>query len=134
MEITMNRIQYLQWKNREKTILDIKLENKGIDKTDIQKTIITGVAVGGFLLNNPTAVYALDLSRIDVLGNTFLSIVRKASYWIVLVVSLTEICKAAIKGGNSNSEIVKIIVKYLLIYASLFLMPWLFDLVEEAFK
>lgn len=135
MKVVMNHTQYLDWKYGNKTTIDIKLENIGIKKIErLEKELIIGLAVGGFLINHPTAAFGLDLGAIDVLGNTFLSIVRKASYWIVLILSLTEICKTALKGGNNQSEILKVIVKYLLIYASLFLMPWLFDLVEEAFK
>ena len=135
MEVVMNHTQYLEWKYGNKTTTDIKLENLGIKNTRrLEKRLVIGLAVGGFIINNPSYAFALDLGAIDVLGNTFLSIVRKASYWIVLILSLTEICKTALKGGNNQSEILKVIVKYLLIYASLFLMPWLFDLVEEAFK
>lgn len=135
MEVVMNHKQFLDWKYGNKTTLDIKLENIGIkNKKRLQKELIIGLAVGGFLINHPSYAFGLDLKAIDILGNTFLSIVRKASYWIVLILSLVEISKAALKGGNSNAEIGKIIIKYLLIYASLFLMPWLFDLVEEAFR
>lgn len=135
MKVVMNHTQYLDWKYGNKTTIDIKLENIGIKKIErLEKELIIGLAVGGFLINNPTVAFGLDLGAIDKLGNTFLSIVRKASYWIVLIVSLTEICKTALKGGNNNAEIGKIIIKYLLIYASLFLMPWLFGIVEEAFK
>ena len=135
MEVVMNHKQFLDWKYGNKTTLDIKLENIGIKSNKrFKKELIIGLAVGGFLINHSSYAFGLDLGAIDVLGNTFLSIVRKASYWIVLILSLTEICKTALKGGNNQSEILKVIVKYLLIYASLFLMPWLFDLVEEAFK
>ncbi|WP_307993074.1 hypothetical protein [uncultured Clostridium sp.] len=135
MNVVMNHNQYIEWKYGEKTTLDIKLENLGIkNKRRLRKELVIGLAVGGFLINYPSLAFGIDLGAIDKLGNTFLSIVRKASYWIVLILSLVEISKAALKGGNSSSEIGKIIVKYLLIYASLFLMPWLFDLVEEAFR
>ncbi len=134
MEVVMDHEQFLDWKYGKKTTTDIKLENLGLKHIKLEKTLIFGLAIGGFLINNPATVFALDTESIDKLGNTFLTIIRKASYWIVLAVSLTEICKTALKGGNNSSEIGKIIVKYVLIYASLFLMPWLFDVVEGAFK
>lgn len=134
MEIVMNHQQYIDWKYGNKTSLDIKFENLGLNSKKLQRELVVGLAVGGFLISHPTIVSGLDLGAIDKLGNTFLSIVRKASYWIVLILSLTEICKASLKGGSNTSEVGKIIVKYLLIYSALFLMPWLFDLVEEGFK
>lgn len=135
MKVVMNHGQYLDWKYGNKTIFDIKLENLGIKRNKkIEKELVLGLALGGFLLSNPTVAYGLELGAIDRLGNTFLSIVRKASYWIVLVLALTQITKSAMKSGNSTSEIAGIIVRYLLIYASLYLMPYLFDLVEEAFR
>lgn len=135
MKIVMNHDQFLDWKYGNKTTMDMKFENLGINwNKKNQRTLIVGLAVGGFLINHPTMVMGLDLGAIDKLGNTFLAIVRKASYWIVLIMSLVDISKAAMKGGNSNAEIGKIIIKNLLIYSALFLMPWLFDTVEGAFK
>lgn len=135
MKIVMNHDQFLNWKHGNKSAIDIKLENLGINwNRKTERYIVVGLAVGGFLLNHPSMVYGLDLGKIDKLGNIFLTIVRKGGYWIVLIMSMVEISKAAMKGGNSNAEIGKIIMKNLLIYSALFLMPWLFDLVEEAFK
>ena len=134
MEIVMNHQQYINWKYGDKTSIDIKFENLGLNSKKLQRELVVGLAVGGFLISHPTVANGLDLGAIDKLGNTFLTIVRKASYWIVLILSLTEICKSAMKTGSNTSEIGKIIAKYLLIYSALFLMPWLFDIVEGAFK
>ncbi|NFN06084.1 hypothetical protein FDB50_15375 [Clostridium botulinum] len=135
MEVVMSHKQFLEWKYGDKTTIDIKLENLGIkNKMKLEKTLVIGLAIGGFLINHPTTVFALELDEIDKLGNTFLEIIRKASYWVILAVAITDICKTSLKGGNNNSEIFKLIVRYVLIYSSLFLMPYLFDLVEGAFK
>lgn len=137
MKITMSHAQFLEWKNSDKTTIDIKLENLGIKNVkDFEKQLVVSVGTALFLINNPSvAIDAsnIDLSGIDNLGNTFLNIVRNVGYWIALISALTEIIKTSMRSGNNANEIGKIIMKYLLIYASLYLMPWLFDLVKEAF-
>jgi hypothetical protein len=134
MEVVMNHTQFLEWRYGNKTTLDIKLENIGIkDGKRLERQLIAGIGTTLFLISNPTYAFAVDLGAIDTLGNTFLSIIRRVGYWIALISALTEIIKTAMRGGNNTAEIGKIIMKYLLIYASLYLMPYLFDLVKGAF-
>ncbi|OSA92544.1 UNVERIFIED_ORG: hypothetical protein B2H93_14380 [Clostridium botulinum] len=134
MEIIMDHVQYLDWKNNYKSTLDIKLENLGIKNSKkLKKQLIAGFGTTLFLINNPIYVFAVDLGAVDNLGNTFLSIIQRVGYWIALLSALAEIVKTAMRGGNNTAEVGKIIMKYLLIYASLYLMPWLFGLVREAF-
>lgn len=134
MEIVMSHKQYLQWKNNEKSTIDIKLENIGIrNGKTFRKELVIGLGTTLFLINNPSICFGADLGKIDILGNKFLEIVRRVGYWIALISALVEIIKTATRSGNNNSEIAKIIMKYLLIYATLYLMPWLFDMVREAF-
>lgn len=135
MEIVMNHNQYMSWKNGDKTKLDIKMENIGIKNIErFEKDLIIGIGTTLFLMNNPCRVLGVDLTAIDSLGNTFLDICRKVGYWIALISSMTEIIKVSMRGGNNTSEIGKVIMKYLLIYASLYLMPYLFNLVQGAFR
>lgn len=134
MEVVMNHAQYLQWRDGNKTTLDIKLENLGvINSRKFEKQLIVGIGVSLFIISNPTYAFAVDLGAIDKLGNTFLDIIRRVGYWIALISALTEIIKTSMRGGNNTAEVGKIIMKYLLIYASLYLMPYLFDLVKGAF-
>lgn len=134
MEIVMNHTQYLDWKNNNKSTLDIKLENLGLkDGKRFKKELIIGIGTTLFLINNPVHVLAVDLGSVDKLGNTFLNILQRVGYWIALLSALAEIIKTSMRGGNNTAEIGKIIMKYLLIYASLYLMPYMFNLVREAF-
>lgn len=137
MEIAMNHEQFLQWRNKEKTTLDIQLENMNIrliNSKKLKKQIVVSIATALFILNNPIRVMAVDLGAIDKLGNTFLVIIQRVGYWIALAAALTEIIRAGMKAGNSTSEIGKIILHYLLLFASLYLMPYLFNMVAEAFR
>lgn len=109
--------------------LDMNRTNKLDEQT---RAIGVGLGCTLFLINNPSIALATDVSGIDVLGNTFLGIIQRVGYWIALIAAIAEIIKVAMKGGNGN-DIGKVILKYVLIYASLFLMPWLFDQVAKAF-
>lgn len=71
------------------------------------------------------------LGKVDVAGNTFLSIVRKAGYWICLIMCIIEIIKMLLQG---NSKAVgNVVIKYLLAFSALYFMPFLFDLIRDIF-
>lgn len=81
---------------------------------------------------NPVVAYAeADLTKIDGLGNRFLNTIRVGGYWIILIVAVADIIRIAIKG--SKNEIGNAIIKYLLIYSSMYILPLLFDMIREVF-
>lgn len=134
MNIVMNHNQYLCWKNGEKTTLDIKLENLGIsDSKKFQKHLVVGLAVSLFIINHPTVIYAAGTDGIDILGATFLSYIRKGGRWIAIICASIEIIRSGMRKGGSASEIGQIVIKYSLLYASLYIITWIFDLIEGAF-
>lgn len=136
MEIVMNHNQYMELKHGLKTKLDIKLENIGI-KNSIKvkrKALIVIMGTSLFLINNYTKAYGMDLGAVDSLGNKCVFLMRKVGYWILLIASMKDVIKVSTRGGNNASEIGKTVMIFLLLYACLYGMPNLFDLVEEAFK
>lgn len=134
MNIVMNHNQYLCWKNGEKTTLDIKLENLGIrDSKKFKKHLVVGLAVSLFIINHPTVIYAAGTDGIDILGATFLSYIRKGGRWIAMICASIEIIRSGMRKGGSASEIGQIVIKYSLLYASLYIITWIFDLIEGAF-
>lgn len=136
MEITMNHEQYMDFKSGLKTKFDIKLENIGIkNKRKLQeKTLVVVLGTTLFIINNCTKAYGLDFGAIDSLGMKFLMLIRKVGYWILLITSMKDILKVSTRGGNNASEIGKTVITFLLLYACLYGMPDLFNLVEGAFK
>lgn len=70
--------------------------------------------------------------KINITGNMFLDVVQTVARWTCLVMALVEITKN-IMNGNTK-DIAKIMFKYLIAFASTFLMPFAFDLVEQIFK
>jgi hypothetical protein len=57
---------------------------------------------------------------------------RRIGYWVLLVMCILEVLKCVANGDTK--EIGKIIMKYLLAFMVLFLIPWAFDLVIGIFS
>lgn len=115
--------------------LDMQRTGERIDKLgykakkQIKKAIAIGIGTTLFLVNNPSMVFAaVDLTEIDVLGMTFLTIIRRIAYWLVLIGAIAELIKCVRQGG-SKEDIMQVIMRYVLIYAALFLIPKIFDLI-----
>lgn len=101
-------------------------------KKDMYKrnVIVFSIATINFL--NPIVANAeVDITKIDDLGNRFLDVIRGGGYWIILIIAVADIIKTAMKGGKN--EIGNALIKYLLIYASLYILPLLFNMIREVF-
>lgn len=69
---------------------------------------------------------------VDILGNKFLLLIRQWAKWVLLIMCAIECIRAGING--ESKDIGRIIIKYLLLYASLFLVPMLFDMIAASFS
>lgn len=72
-----------------------------------------------------------DLGKIDKAGNTILGIVRKTGYWICIVGCIIDIIKSLMQGDTKS--IAKIMMKYALAFAALYIFPWMLDLIKAIF-
>lgn len=126
MKISLNHEEFLQYKYENKPIFKIKL-NKFI-KNNKYKVISLESSI---ILSFPTKCYAdVDFTKIDSVGNVFLEIMQKGGYWVIIIVALGDVIRTVTKGGDNN-DIFKKIVKYLIIYATMFALPLGFDIVRE---
>jgi len=73
-----------------------------------------------------------DLSKLNSGGATVLNLVQGVGYWIAIVMASYEIIKNLMQGDSKSTG--KTIMKYSLGYGSLFLLPWIFDLVKGIFS
>jgi len=121
-EICVKFSEYKQW--------EIVKEIKKRKRKQLQKHIVIILGVALFLINNPTKIMAVNFSGLDNLGNSTLYVFKRVGYWIATLGAITEIIKSSMQGSD-REEIFKVIVKYALIYASLFLVPQLFTLIGE---
>ena len=136
-EITMSIKQFMEVQAAEKTYKDIEIEN-GLENlatkiiNDDRLRRLTVFTIAG--LNYASEVLAdtsQAVAKINVAGYTFLNIVQTLGYWLCLIGCIMEILKSLMNG--SSKDIGKLMLKYLLIFAALYLMPWAFDLIREIF-
>lgn len=136
-EITMTIPQFLAYERGEKTIRDIEIENgleciatKIINNDRLRKMSVFVIA-GLNYTSTVLADTADAVGRIDSAGNMFLGIIQSIGYWLCLIGCIMEILKSVMNG--SSKDVGKVMLKYLLIFAALYLMPFAFNLVKEIF-
>lgn len=104
----------------EKFASKIKLNKK------LEKATIILIA----LVLNTKSVMAAG-KGIDPLGIKLLGLVRHWAYWILLIMCIVEVIRAGV--GGDSKKILSIIMRYLLIFMSMYLVPELFDAIQTAF-
>lgn len=72
------------------------------------------------------------MKKFDDKGWELLGHLRTFGFWLCLIMCLVEVLKALAKGDTK--DISRVIIKYLLGYGSLYLIPWLFELIAAFFK
>lgn len=133
--------QYRAYERGEKTIREIKRERKELQKMDsiagkimenprLKKLVVFTIAG----LNYASTVLAdtnAAAEKINTGGFMILGIVQTIGYWLCLIGCIMEILKAIMNG--SSKDVGKIMLKYLLVFGSLYLMPFGFNLIREIF-
>lgn len=100
-------------------------------KKQINNAIVKGAAMALFLINHPAIAFAAEgLDKVDEIGLSFLIISRRIAYWVLGLSAIYELMKCARQGGDKK-EMFEIMMKYALLYASLFLVPKIFDLIGQ---
>jgi len=68
---------------------------------------------------------------IDALGWTLLGLIRHWAYWILLIWCIVEVIKSGMSGESKKTF--PIIMKFVIIFASMYLIPGIFDAIKGAF-
>jgi hypothetical protein len=71
------------------------------------------------------------MDRLDEGGWIILMIIRRAGYWICLILCIVEILKCLANGDLKS--IGRSVGKYLIAFGILYALPWLFDIIAECF-
>lgn len=141
-EVTFNGEQWKAYKEGVVTLDDvykINLVDKEIGKLNKiaynALAFMVAGAVGAIELykNTLTVQVSNPIGGIDVLGNTFLGIFQGLGRWVALIMAFIEIIKSLMKGSTNTSEIFGIIFKYVLVFATMYLLPYFFDVVAGSF-
>lgn len=136
-EITMTIPQFLAYERGEKSLKDIKIENglENITTKIMKDNRIKKIAVFTIASLNYMSTVQADtadaIGRIDSAGLMFFGIIQSIGYWLCLIGCIMEILKSLMNG--SSKEVGKIMMKYILIFAALYLMPFAFNLIREVF-
>ena len=69
--------------------------------------------------------------KINTGGFMILGVMQTIGYWLCIISCIMEILKVVMNG--SSKDVGKIILKYVLVFSSLYLMPWLFNLIKVVF-
>lgn len=128
-EITMTINEFLEY--TETNQLE-RMCRKILNNNNMRKIVVLLLAIGFILIDQP--VFATpNLSGVDKLGSIFLSILQRGGYWICLIMGIKDIICALVKGGDNFKEIGKVIMTYVVAFASLYMLPYLFDLAKSCF-
>lgn len=111
--------------NKMESIATQVLKNERIRK-------ITVLTIASLNLMVKVSADATDsINKINQAGYMFLGIFQSIGYWLCLIGAIMEILKSIMNG--SSKDVGRVMLKYILIFASIFLIPFAFDLIKEIF-
>lgn len=111
---------------------DIKLITNRVLKNSRGRMFIVTILAIGLILTNNNLAYATDFSKLDAFGYKLLSMSQAFGKVIFLVLGVVNVIKETMEGANKDA-IFKTIIKYLIAYGSLYILPFLFEMIESAF-
>ncbi|MBU3098404.1 MULTISPECIES: hypothetical protein [Clostridium] len=103
-----------------------KLSSQLTKNKKIKKFVITLLGCTLYFKN----VFA-STKGIDSLGWTLLGLIRHWAYWILLIWCIVDVVKSGLSGDSKKT--LPIVLKYVIIFASMYLIPVIFDAVKGAF-
>lgn len=135
----MSITQFLAYERGELSIKDIKHSNgleclaeKILNDERLTKLVVFTISA----LNYPIIAKAEEdvsaLSKIDSAGMMFLGIMRTLGYWLCIIFCIVEILKKLMEGNTKDMG--NIVIKYLLVFAILYVLPQGMDLIKALFK
>lgn len=128
-ELTMSIPEFMKIQRGELTYKDLESLDKEIGSNKVLRSATTLLLA--LTVDFKTAYAAPNMAAAAKLGGTFLGLVRGFGYWICVVMCIVEIIRNLLQGDTKG--IGKIVVKYLIAFASFYFVPYLFDVVKDAF-
>lgn len=75
--------------------------------------------------------FAAGMDNLDTKGNEVLFMIRKIGFWIILFKAICDIIQEALRGDLH--AVGKTVLNYVILYGSLFFLPYAFRVVEGLF-
>ena len=131
------------WVHENKNVFDEEINiNKlyrKIKKDKVaRKTLIVLLAIALTVISYKEQVQAVEvnssmatgLAKVDSVGYMLLKLAQKFGKWAFLIMGLVNVIRDGMEGASKDS-IIKTIIRYLIMFTSLFALPWMFDLIEN---
>jgi hypothetical protein len=116
---TMSVSEFLNKDNE--TIASKIIKNKTLKK-------ITVILLGSLMYSQK--VFAAGKGP-DAVGYLLLNFIRKWAFWILLLMCIVEVVRAGVSGDSK--KIMSIIMKFILIFASMYIVPEIFTSIRDSF-
>lgn len=100
-----------------------------INNPRLKKVIVLAMACS--LIVEKTVLAEPNIQVISNAGQTLLSTAQVIGYWACLVMCIVEIIMAML--SHQSNKLKEICIKYVIAFASLYFMPWVFDLIRDLF-
>lgn len=100
----------------------------------LYKVLVFTIASIGLTTKRAYANIDDGLTRTDMFGQELLTIIQRVGFWIAVLGCLIEILVSVFKKGGGHKEIINIIFKWLLIFASFYIVPALFKYIIHFFE
>lgn len=123
-------VKNFDFSRREKVTLNSWLGSIEKKDTKLYKTIvftIAGLNYASLVLADTSAA----VGKINSAGYMILSVAQSIGYWLCLVGCIIEILKSVMNGTSKDAA--KIMMKYILYFAALYLMPFAFNMIRDIF-
>lgn len=136
-ETTMSIPEFLQFTRGELTIKDIRNNHRmehlaiKINENKVLEKFVVTLMASALYAKDVLAAAAKEGQGIDKLGWKFLGLIRHWGFWILLIMCIVEVIRAGISGDSK--KILGIIMKFLIIFGSMYLVPELFEAIRDAF-
>lgn len=139
-EITMTIPQFMAYERGELTIKEIKEINKADffigdlmkDKRMAKILVFTTACLN--LTKKVLASTEDALNKVDKVGEEFLTIIQRFGFWVCVIGCILEIMIAVFKKGGGKNDILSLIFKWLIIFASFYFLPATFRFIAAAFE
>ena len=69
--------------------------------------------------------------RMDSVGNQILTLLQVVAYWYIGLKCIAEVIKLA--GSGDRKSVVNVILTYIMLFATCYMVPWIFDTIKTVF-
>lgn len=128
--VSNEKVNNYKRKQQEKYNENLELVAKHINAdTSLKKKAV--IVLGSIFYVQDAVNAVANLDKLNKAGNTIIGIVRDIAYWVCFAGFVIDIIKSLMQGDTKS--IGKIGIKYGIAFSSLYIFPWVLDLIKDIF-